>query len=339
MSGPAELNLTPPTSAMRHTLGKEKQQTSKNTNRPASDATLREYCDKHYHQLLPIIAEKVHNEKVQQEKLKEVKSRLSFEGCSRRNSKIQDVSQFIPPDHNMSIPLRREFASNTSIGEKIDKIERQICEGKLRLLDNDENPLVLTGFVESDSEVDVVFDETANLRIPTSGKDVSDKGYGTNSLLEQWRDSYLDNDDYDPYDDDMYENHDLSEHLQSIFDDLDIKESYQSLGLVQDLPQSKLEGLAQHVILAHLIPCDIFCTNKLVPSARFEPTTTSQYSESRTPNKRGDLRRRLCLDAPAADLEVRNQPVSSLGYGKTDLHHLDADREIKEEGNEMCSIG
>ncbi|GKB43354.1 retrotransposon protein, putative, ty1-copia subclass [Tanacetum coccineum] len=47
-------------------------------------------------------------------------------------------------------------------------------------------------------------------------------GYGTNSLLEQWRDYYPDKDDYDPYDDDMYENHDLSEHLQSICDDLDI---------------------------------------------------------------------------------------------------------------------
>nr|GEX14012.1 hypothetical protein [Tanacetum cinerariifolium] len=42
------------------------------------------------------------------------------------------------------------------------------------------------------------------------------------SLLEQLRDSYPDNDDYDPYDDDMYKNHDLSEHLQSICDDLDI---------------------------------------------------------------------------------------------------------------------
>ncbi|GJU77852.1 putative RNA-directed DNA polymerase [Tanacetum coccineum] len=49
-----------------------------------------------------------------------------------------------------------------------------------------------------DSEVEVVFDETANLRLSTSGKDRSDKGYGTNSLLEQWRDSYPDNDDYDP---------------------------------------------------------------------------------------------------------------------------------------------
>ncbi|GJX56773.1 ARID DNA-binding domain-containing protein [Tanacetum coccineum] len=85
----------------------------------------------------------------------------------------------------MNIDNDGEFASNTPIGEKNDKIERQIGKGKLRLLDNDENPLVPTGIVESDSEVEVVFDETANLRISTSGKDGSDKGYGTNSLLEQ----------------------------------------------------------------------------------------------------------------------------------------------------------
>nr|GEV79802.1 hypothetical protein [Tanacetum cinerariifolium] len=122
----------------------------------------------------------------------------------------------------MNIDNDGEFASNTPIGKKIDKIERRIYEGKLRLLDNDRNPLVPTGIVESDSEVEVVFDETANLRISTSGKDGSDKGYGTNSLLEQWIDSYPDNDDYDPYDDDMYENHYLSEHLQSICDELDL---------------------------------------------------------------------------------------------------------------------
>nr|GEU98885.1 transposon Ty3-G Gag-Pol polyprotein [Tanacetum cinerariifolium] len=91
----------------------------------------------------------------------------------------------------MNIDNNREFACNTPISEKIDKIERQICEGKLRLLDNDGNPLVPTCIVESDSEVEV-------------------------------RNSYLDNDDYDPYDDDMYKNHDLSEHLQSICDDIDI---------------------------------------------------------------------------------------------------------------------
>nr|GEV35405.1 hypothetical protein [Tanacetum cinerariifolium] len=122
----------------------------------------------------------------------------------------------------MNIDNDGDFSSNTLIGAKIKKIERQIGEDKLRMLDNDGNPLVPTGIVESHSEVEVVFDETANLRIPTSGKDGSDKGYGTNSLLEQWRDFYLDNDDYDSYDDDIYENHDLFEHMQSICDDLDI---------------------------------------------------------------------------------------------------------------------
>ncbi|GJY81712.1 hypothetical protein Tco_0494463 [Tanacetum coccineum] len=44
-------------------------------------------------------------------------------------------------------------------------------------------PLVPTGIMDSDSEVEVVFDETANLRISTSGKEGSDKGYGTNKLF------------------------------------------------------------------------------------------------------------------------------------------------------------
>ncbi|GKD65519.1 hypothetical protein Tco_1307627 [Tanacetum coccineum] len=122
----------------------------------------------------------------------------------------------------MNIDNDGECANNTPFGAKIDKIEQKFGESKLRLLDNDGNPLVPTGIMESDSELELVFDETTNLRIPTSGKDGSDKGYGTNSLLVQWRDSYPDNDDYDPYDDDMYENHDLYEHVQSICDDLDI---------------------------------------------------------------------------------------------------------------------
>nr|GEX03307.1 reverse transcriptase domain-containing protein [Tanacetum cinerariifolium] len=51
--------------------------------RPISDEDLREYCDKNYHQILPITAEKLHQEKAQQEKLKEVKARLNFEEASR----------------------------------------------------------------------------------------------------------------------------------------------------------------------------------------------------------------------------------------------------------------
>nr|GEU78455.1 hypothetical protein [Tanacetum cinerariifolium] len=52
-------------------------------DRHVSDAALREYCDRNYHKLLPIIAEKVHHEKVQQEKLKAVKARLNSRSVSR----------------------------------------------------------------------------------------------------------------------------------------------------------------------------------------------------------------------------------------------------------------
>nr|GEX96737.1 hypothetical protein [Tanacetum cinerariifolium] len=75
----------------------------------------------------------------------------------------------------MHIDNDREFASNTPIDEKINKIERQIGEGKLKLLDSDRNSLVPTSSVESDSNVEVVFDDIANLMISTSGKDGIDK--------------------------------------------------------------------------------------------------------------------------------------------------------------------
>nr|GEW35782.1 hypothetical protein [Tanacetum cinerariifolium] len=95
-------------------------------------------------------------------------------------------------------------------------------KGTSNLGNNEATLSVPMGIMESDSEVEVVYDDIGNLMTPTSGNDQSDKGYGTNSLLKQWRDSYPDNNDYDPYDDDMYENHGLFEHLQSICDDLDI---------------------------------------------------------------------------------------------------------------------
>ncbi|GJT01283.1 hypothetical protein Tco_0822452 [Tanacetum coccineum] len=79
-SGPSP---TAPTSVVRNTVGREKEMPQGNLNGPASDAALREYYDKHYNQLLPILAEKVHQEKVHQEKLKAVKARLNSEEISQ----------------------------------------------------------------------------------------------------------------------------------------------------------------------------------------------------------------------------------------------------------------
>nr|GEV30634.1 putative zinc finger, CCHC-type [Tanacetum cinerariifolium] len=69
--------------------------------------------------------------------------------------------------------------------------------------DDDGNPLIHMSNVDSKSEVEVVFDETTNLMAPTSSKGGNEKCYGNNSLLEQWRETYRD-DDYDPYDEDLY---------------------------------------------------------------------------------------------------------------------------------------
>ncbi|GJX20998.1 hypothetical protein Tco_0223675 [Tanacetum coccineum] len=72
----ANVHLGQPRPSVRNTLGKE--QASQDSVKPVSDEALREYCDKNYHQILPIIAKKVH-----QEKLKAVKARLNFEEASR----------------------------------------------------------------------------------------------------------------------------------------------------------------------------------------------------------------------------------------------------------------
>ncbi|GKD99561.1 hypothetical protein Tco_1387545, partial [Tanacetum coccineum] len=49
-------------------------------------------------------------------------------------------------------------------------------------------------------------------------------GYGTKSLLEQYRETYGNVEyDYDPYDDDLYEGQEIPDHIQSICDNLDIK--------------------------------------------------------------------------------------------------------------------
>nr|GEV51272.1 hypothetical protein [Tanacetum cinerariifolium] len=68
----------------------ESSDTSQESNhgvRPTAiyNEALREYCDKKYHQILPIIAEEVHQNKVHQEKLKAVKARLNFKDTSRHS--------------------------------------------------------------------------------------------------------------------------------------------------------------------------------------------------------------------------------------------------------------
>ncbi|GKE31384.1 hypothetical protein Tco_1450706, partial [Tanacetum coccineum] len=97
------------TFVVRNTVGRGKEKSQEDPNEPASDAALREFCDKNYNQLLPILAEKMHQEKVQQEKLKAVKARLNFEETSQNSksgapSRKRDIRKRLGPKdvHSMS---------------------------------------------------------------------------------------------------------------------------------------------------------------------------------------------------------------------------------------------
>ncbi|GJT33601.1 reverse transcriptase domain-containing protein [Tanacetum coccineum] len=72
MSNHEQTTPSQPTSAVRNTIGRGKDPTTQDRGRPASDSALREYCDKNYNQLLPIMAEKFNREKEKSEKLKEL---------------------------------------------------------------------------------------------------------------------------------------------------------------------------------------------------------------------------------------------------------------------------
>nr|GEX30257.1 ankyrin repeat-containing protein [Tanacetum cinerariifolium] len=135
-------------------------------------------------------------------------------GENKTVKKPSQTSRGVPVGPKMGFKSQKEYRlvtkklTTNSSGNKKKGMEPTIKV-------SNSNPFDVLNSVDNDGE----FGTNGGLIIC---KDGSDKGYDTNSLLEQWRDSYPDNDDYDPYDDDMYENHDLSEHLQSICDDLDI---------------------------------------------------------------------------------------------------------------------
>ncbi|GKE21162.1 hypothetical protein Tco_1432674 [Tanacetum coccineum] len=93
--------------------------------------------------------------------------------------------------------------------------------GKANLVDEASNPLKKVEYPDDyDSEDEVASVDNDMARCMASER----VDFGTQSLLEQWRDSYGNGDyDEDPYDDDMYEGQYLSQALQAICDNLDIR--------------------------------------------------------------------------------------------------------------------
>ncbi|GJV23589.1 hypothetical protein Tco_1376284 [Tanacetum coccineum] len=100
---------TPVDSVVRNTAGKGSKRP---TDGPMPDEELREFCDKHYNQLLPLMAEKVH-----QEKLQVVQTCLTYEESSRRNSQAKEkthVSESESCDKKKRSKKRRKPSLSTT---------------------------------------------------------------------------------------------------------------------------------------------------------------------------------------------------------------------------------
>ncbi|GJV18217.1 hypothetical protein Tco_1363540 [Tanacetum coccineum] len=129
------------------------------------------------------------------------------------NRATSSGSSFLNVDNSSS--------GTTPIIDKIGKFKDLLTSGQAIIMDKASNPLKNVEFLgEYDSEYEVASVDNDMAHSMASEK----VGFGTQSLLEQWRDSYG-NHDYndDPYDDDMYEGQDLSHELQAISENLDIR--------------------------------------------------------------------------------------------------------------------
>ncbi|GKA90832.1 retrotransposon protein, putative, unclassified [Tanacetum coccineum] len=154
------------------------------------------------------------------------------------------VSKKVNSSGSLFWNMESSSTSTTHIIEKIDKVERLIIKGKVTLVDDEGKPVTkVDSFDDHDNEDEVVSTDIDMANSLASKKE----GYGTNSLLEQWNESYV-NSDYDfnsydqwriqesevrvctcipyvharsapAYDDDMYEGQDI---IQDICDNFEI---------------------------------------------------------------------------------------------------------------------
>ncbi|GKC14268.1 retrotransposon protein, putative, ty1-copia subclass [Tanacetum coccineum] len=134
--------------------------------------------------------------------------------------------------------VENSSTGTTPIMDKIKKFENLVIDGQAILVDEAGNPLKKVEYPDHDEVASVDNDMACSLASERTG-------FGTQSLLEQWRDSYGNgNYDEDPYDDDMYEGQDLSEEIQTICDKLDIRvrvpKASPTLSLFHDDPYMKV---------------------------------------------------------------------------------------------------
>ncbi|GJT69518.1 hypothetical protein Tco_1028804 [Tanacetum coccineum] len=111
--------------------------------------------------------------------------------------------------------------SNMAIKKANSSGSSLIIDEKIILVDDEGKPLTNVDYSgDHDSEVEVASVDNNMANFLASKK----VGYGTNSLLEQWKESYVNSDyNFDPYDDGMYEGQNILDKIQDICDNLDIK--------------------------------------------------------------------------------------------------------------------
>ncbi|GJS09776.1 hypothetical protein Tco_0366572 [Tanacetum coccineum] len=96
---------------MRNTLGKE--QISQDMDRPASDAALREYCNRNYHQLLPIIAKK-HPESGTPSRRMDLRKRLGYR-------RIRNVFESPKPRHDRPESPRKKDSERKTVFKSVNR--------------------------------------------------------------------------------------------------------------------------------------------------------------------------------------------------------------------------
>ncbi|GKA20130.1 reverse transcriptase domain-containing protein [Tanacetum coccineum] len=109
-------------SVVRNTGGRSGPQ---GLEEPTSDEVLRELCDKNYHQLLPLIAEKIKKEKEQQDKLNAVKARLLYGDESGRNQRNHEESHYSESSARTE-PRRRHGSKHSRNPSPIASVFRRL---------------------------------------------------------------------------------------------------------------------------------------------------------------------------------------------------------------------
>ncbi|GKB71107.1 hypothetical protein Tco_0932519 [Tanacetum coccineum] len=145
--------------------------------------------------------------------------------CPKKS--VSDVVKNLNPRQAARARLSRQEVSNSNLFDALNSIANDDDLGR-----NEENSksarkgslTVAPGSSSYDSAMEEMFNKTVGFMTSTSLKSDNESGYGTKSLLEQWRETKIDN-DYDPYDDDLYDGYDRFDDLQVVYDDLDIKVS------------------------------------------------------------------------------------------------------------------